>query len=122
LNTNESELLRETKECFHAASSHDAIRTRSRTGKPVRMLRSRLTEAWEEPDAPAVLPMPLQTAVMAESRLRMTRARNKEFLTYPIGQIVGDMEHETTCRQVIQEMLGEFVDASERLNTLLTNE
>ena len=86
------------------------------------MLRSELTEAWEKPDAPDFLQMPLQNAVMVESRLRMTRGRSKDFLTYPVGQIVGDMEHETTCRQVIQEMLTEFVDAGDRLNSLMTED
>ncbi len=116
LGTSESEVIPETKARLFEATADDAIQTRSRTGKPVRMLRSKLTDAWEEPDAPPFLPMPLQTAVMAESRLRVERARVREFLTYPVGQIVGEMAHETSCRQVIFEMLDEFVDAMERIN------
>ena len=63
--------------------------------------------------------MPLQTAAMVEARLRVERARAQAFLTYPVGQVVGDMAHETSCRRVIQELLAEFADAVERLNGLL---
>lgn len=119
LGTRESEVIPETKERFFEARSEDAVQTRSRTGKPVRMLQSRMNQAWEAPDAPDFLPMPLQTAVMVESRLRVERARVKEFLTYPVGQIVGDMHHETSCRQVISDLLSEFADATERLNDLV---
>lgn len=118
LGTAESEVLPEIKERFFEARADDAIQTRARTGKPVRMLRSQLTEAWEQPEAPPFLQMPLQTAVMVESRLRAERARDKRFLTYPVGQIVGDMAHETSCRQVIHELLDEFVDAVGRLNDI----
>jgi len=119
LGTAESEVLPEVKERFFEAGADDAIQTRARTGKPVRMLRSALTELWERPDAPDFLPMPLQTAVMVESRLRVERARAREFLTHPVGQIVGDMQHASSVRQVIQDLLGEFVDAVERLNELV---
>ncbi len=116
LGTAESEVTPETKERLFEATAEDAIQSRSRTGKPVRMLKSLLTEAWEEAGAPDFLPMPLQTAVMAESRLRAERARAPAFLTYPVGQIVGVMDHETSCRQIIQDLLSEFADACLRLN------
>lgn len=118
LGTSESEVLPETKELLFDAAPEDAIQTRARTGKPVRMLRSQLTEAWEQPDAPSILPMPYQTGVMVESRLRVERVRDKRFLTYPVGQIVGEMKHETSVRQVIYDLLDEFADSVERLNTL----
>lgn len=119
LGTTESEVMPEIKDLFFDAKSEDAIQTRARTGKPVRMLRSQLTEAWEQPDSPAFLPMPFQTAVVVESRLRVERARDKRFLTYPVGQIVGNMANETTCRQLIFELLDEFVGSVERLNELV---
>jgi len=118
LGTSESEVLPEMRDRFFEASAEDAIQTRARTGKPVRMLRSQLTDAWDQPDAPPFLPMPFQTAVMVESRLRVERARDKRFLTHPVGQIVGDMQHEATCRQVIHELLDEYVQAIGRLNDI----
>ena len=46
-------------------------------------------------------------------------SRAKEFLTYPVGQIVGDMREETSVRNVVHEMLLELLDSKERLDRLL---
>ncbi len=45
------------------AGSRDTVRSRSFTGKPARMLRNDWTEAWENPDNPKPLGMPLQFMV-----------------------------------------------------------
>ena len=45
------------------ASSRDTVRSRSFTGKPARMLKNDWTEAWENPDNPKPLGMPLQYMV-----------------------------------------------------------
>jgi NAD(P)H-dependent flavin oxidoreductase YrpB (nitropropane dioxygenase family) len=118
LGTTQSDLLPEMKERLYAAKAEEAVQSRSRTGKPARLLKSRLTEAWEKPGAPKFLPMPYQTMVNTEPRLRIERARNKEFLTCPVGQIVGDMKEEATVKQVIFDILSEFADASERMVAL----
>ena len=89
--------------------------SRARTGKPVRMLRSQLTEAWEQPEAPPFLQMPLQTAVMVESRLRAERARDKHFLTYPVGQIVGRMNAVRPTAEVMAELIDGCTATLERL-------
>ena len=34
------------------SAAEQAVQSRSRTGKPARMLKSKLTEAWEQPGAP----------------------------------------------------------------------
>src|ERR1700733_5000186 len=50
------------REKMIAASSRDAIRSKGRTGKPARQLRSVWTDAWDRgPDSPGALPMPLQS-------------------------------------------------------------
>jgi len=49
----------------------------------------------------------------------MERARAKEFMTYPVGQIVGDMTEETSVRQVVQDMLNELLESKERLDRML---
>jgi len=118
LGTKQSDLLPEMKERLYAARADDAVQSRSRTGKPVRMLKSRFTEAWEQPGAPDFLQMPWQTMVNVEARLRIERARSKEFLTCPVGQIVGDIREESTVKQVIYEMLSEFSDTVEKMATL----
>jgi NAD(P)H-dependent flavin oxidoreductase YrpB (nitropropane dioxygenase family) len=120
LGTRESELSPEMKERFFEARSEDAVQRRVLTGKQCRMLRSKFTEAWSAPGAPAPLPMPLQPMLIAEARARIERSGNKDYLTYYVGQIVGDMKAETSVRSVIQEMLNEFVDTFERFEQQVT--
>ena len=59
LTTPESETSPVIKAKLLAASSRDTVRSRSRTGKPSRQLRSPWTDAWETDDAPSPLPMPM---------------------------------------------------------------
>ena len=118
LTTTESEVIPEVKERLLDAASEEAVQRRARTGKPVRVLRSKLMDAYEMPDAPPVLPMPLQTASMMESNLRVERARAKDWLYSPVGQVVGMMKEEMTSRQVMYGLLSEYADAVERLGRL----
>src|SRR5918997_2041919 len=60
LTTQEAETHPVVKEKFLAATSSDTIRSRSITGKPARQLKSAWTNAWEQPGAPAPLPLPTQ--------------------------------------------------------------
>lgn len=122
LGTTQSDLLPEMKERLYAAKAEDAVQSRSRTGKPARLLKSKLTEAWEQPGAPKFLPMPWQTMVNTEPKLRIERARNKDFLTCPVGQIVGDMKQENTCKQVIYDILSEYADTTERMIELVSED
>jgi NAD(P)H-dependent flavin oxidoreductase YrpB (nitropropane dioxygenase family) len=108
------------KELLYGAKAEQAVQSRSRTGKPARMLKSKLTEAWEQPGAPKFAGMPWQTMINTEPRLRIERARNKEFLTCPVGQIVGDMKEEQTVKQVIYDLLSEYADATERMIELVS--
>lgn len=121
LTTTESELLPIVKQRLVEAKSEEAVQRRSRTGKPVRLLKSKLTEAFEQAGAPPILPMPLQTATMMESNLRVERAGAKDWVYSPVGQIVGQMKSETSCREVIYNLLDEFVDATERMDGLVNS-
>ena len=120
LKTRESEVTPEIKQKMFEAGSEDAVLTRSVTGKPCRTLRSSFTDAWERPGAPETLSAPLQALLWwGQGRTRVERVRAKEFLTYPVGQIVGDMTEETSVRNVIQDMLLELSESKERLDGLL---
>jgi NAD(P)H-dependent flavin oxidoreductase YrpB (nitropropane dioxygenase family) len=112
------------KQKFLAAKSSDTIRSRSLTGKPARMLRTAWTEEWERPDAPAPLPMPLQSALVAEAQERIHRSAHhpgsgaETLDTYFVGQVVGTLNHVKTARQVVLDMIDEYVDTYERLRKL----
>ena len=60
-----------------AATSSDTVRSRIYSGKPARLLRNRWTAAWEQPGAPAPLPMPLQNLLVAQAHQRLMQARRR---------------------------------------------
>ena len=112
------------KEKLFAARSRDAVRSRSLSGKPARLLRTAWTEAWERPDCPGTLAMPLQYMACAEAQTRIGLAARKpgkarELVGMPVGQVVGRMDGELTSAQVILEMMQEFVETVGRMNDLL---
>ena len=117
LTTRESETPPAVKERMLAASSEDTVRTRSFTGKPCRVLRSEWTNAWEAPDAPAPLPMPLQSMLSDRPRRRVEAVAERsgspavDLLSPFIGQVVGQMNAVRPARQVVADMVEELVDA-----------
>lgn len=121
LKTKQSEVVPEIKERLFAARSEDAVLTKSVTGKQCRTLRNKFTEAYTLPGAPTPLQAPLQGILWwSEGRTRVERVRThdnaKPFLTYPCGQIVGDMTEEASVKDVVYQMLSELADAKERLD------
>src|SRR5918995_1106090 len=102
------------------AASHDTVRSRSFTGKPCRMLRNDWTEAWEGPESPGPLPMPLQMMVALDAVQRGHRypeaARDVNF--NPVGQVVGQMNRVERTAEVVQRLVSEYLDACERLQAL----
>ncbi len=120
LKTKQSEVIPEIKSKMFETRSEDAVLTRSVTGKPCRTLRCTFTDAWDKPGAPETLPAPLQALLWwGQGRTRVERVRARDFLTYPVGQIVGDMHEETSVRQVVYDMLNEMIESKERLDRLL---
>jgi len=115
LGTTESDLAPDIKQRLFAAKAEHAIQSKARTGKQCRLLDSKLIQAWNQDGAPPTLPLPLQTATVLESYLRVERARAHEWLSCPVGQVVGQMQHEMTVRQVVFELLSEFADATGRM-------
>jgi NAD(P)H-dependent flavin oxidoreductase YrpB (nitropropane dioxygenase family) len=107
------------------AGSRDAVRSRSWTGKPARLLRTAWTEAWDSPDTPAPLPMPLQFLSTAEAHARIhryshvERSRARELAGMPVGQVVARMNEVRSSHEVIYEMIDEFVDTVSRLRKTL---
>ncbi len=104
------------------ASSEDTVRSRSFTGKPCRMLRNEWTEAWEKPDAPEPLGMPLQGMVTMDAVARTHRyagaGQTQRVAFNPVGQTVGLMNEVRSCRDVIYELVEGYVEAADRLAAL----
>ena len=99
-----------------AATSTDTVRSRAMTGKPARMLRTAWTEAWEAPESPGTLPMPLQFILNSKAMRRIARSGNEEMAGMPVGQIVSRMNEVKSCRDVIFEMVEEYIEVTDRMH------
>ena len=125
LTTLEAETHPVVKEKFLAATSSDTLRSRSRTGKPARQLRSAWTDEWEGESSPGTLPMPLQPMLIAHASRQVDRAamnpENKgavELSNYFVGQIVGSMNESISATRVVEDMITEYLDVIERFDEL----
>jgi NAD(P)H-dependent flavin oxidoreductase YrpB (nitropropane dioxygenase family) len=107
---------------YLAATTRDTVRSRSWTGKPCRMLRNDWTDAWERPDTPAPLGMPLQFMVTATAVSRGHRypEQAKAVNFNPAGQVIGQATKVRPVKDVIYSMVEECIESSERLNKLMT--
>jgi NAD(P)H-dependent flavin oxidoreductase YrpB (nitropropane dioxygenase family) len=126
LATVESETTEIFREKMIAASSRDTTRSRGRTGKPARQLRSVWSDAWDKsPDSPGALPMPLQTLVSTDAFRAIDKAaaagnqRARELVSYFVGQGVGMVDSVKSAGAVVQEFKAEFLEAIERMQELV---
>jgi len=120
LTVQEAEAPPAQRDAYLAATSKDTVRSRSWTGKPCRMLRNDWTDAWEAPDSPKPLGMPLQYMVTADAVARGHRYadRAKDVMFNPVGQIVVQMNRVRPVREVIYDLVQEYLEAVERLQRL----
>ena len=111
----------ETSEAFRdkmiAARSRDTVRSRSRTGKPARQLKTAWHAAWDDAAGPGALPMPLMGMVSEPSFQRIEKAvlggnqQARELVSYFVGQGVGLIDQVRSARGVVQEFREEFAAA-----------
>ena len=112
----------ETSEIFRAkmvaARSRDTVRSKSRTGKPARQLRSAWHTAWDDgAGSPGALPMPLMGMVSEPAFARIERAaaagnqQARELVSYFVGQGVGLVEDVRPAKAVVQAFREEFAEA-----------
>ena len=125
LTTEEAETHPTVKQKFLAATSADTVRSRSRTGKPARQLRTAWTDAWEAADSPGTLPMPLQPLLVDQALARIDRGAHDatsgagQLANYFVGQIVGSMTEIKPAGRVVLEMVSEFIEAMERVERMM---
>ncbi len=124
LATQEAETSPVFREKMVAARSRDTVRSRGRTGKPARQLRSAWTDAWEGPDTPDPLPMPLQGLLSEPAMRRVNQAAEsgnesaRALVSYFVGQGVGLVEDVPSARAVVLDFMTEFADALEDMRRL----
>jgi NAD(P)H-dependent flavin oxidoreductase YrpB (nitropropane dioxygenase family) len=121
LATPESEVTETFRQKMVAATSRDTVRSKARTGKPSRQLRSAWHDAWESAESPGALPMPQMTILSTPAFAAIDRAaeagneRARELLSYWVGQGVGLVDKVKSAEQVVQDFMADFAAASDRL-------
>ena len=126
LTTAEAETTPSVKEKMLAANSRQTVRSRSRTGKYTRQLRSPWTDAWQDENAPDPLPMPLQSLVSEPALRKIDKLAEggdpaaKRLATYWVGQGVGLMNNPTSVRNVVFDFMEDFAQAADRLGGMLS--
>jgi NAD(P)H-dependent flavin oxidoreductase YrpB (nitropropane dioxygenase family) len=100
------------------ATSSDTVRSRIYSGKPARLLKNRWTAAWEEPDAPKPLPMPLQNLLVSDAHQRLMRSGQPDVVPMPAGQIIGRMNEVRPVADVVADLVAETNQALDRLRNL----
>ncbi len=69
--------------------------------------------------------MPLQPILVAEALGRIDRGAHDassgsaQLATYFVGQIVGSMKESKPAARVVMDMVEEFIDATERVNSMM---
>ncbi|KKD06854.1 NAD(P)H-dependent flavin oxidoreductase [Streptomyces sp. WM6386] len=100
------------------AGSGDTVRSRALTGKPARQLRTEWTDAWDDPNGPGTLPMPLQGLLVADALTRIQKYEVEPLLGTPVGQIVGRMNSERSVQAVFDDLTRGFEQAVDRVNRI----
>jgi NAD(P)H-dependent flavin oxidoreductase YrpB (nitropropane dioxygenase family) len=117
LATPESEASTTFREKMIAATSRDTIRSKARTGKPSRQLRSKWHDAWSSSDSPEMLPMPLMQMLCGPPLAAIDKAADagnaaaRELVTYWVGQGVGLVDGIRSARAVVADFKEEFAAA-----------
>ena len=111
------------KDSYLNATSEDTIRSKAWTGKPARMLKNKWTEAWENPENPDPLPMPLQGMITFDAMRRTSMyaaSGNTQAVSFnAAGQVIGQVNQIESVKDVIYRMINEYLDSIDRLNSLL---
>lgn len=99
--------VRTLKEKYRRAEPQDAKVGRWYSGKPMRHLRNPWSDAWEEPGAPAALPMPLQGLLVADAQRSISQHRIEDLVYGPVGQAVGLLDEIRPARDIVGDMVRE---------------
>ena len=124
LMTEESETDATVREKFAAASSADTMRSRVRTGKLARQLRSAWHDEWESPDSPGALPMPLMEMISDSAFQKIGQAAAAgspeaySLQSYFVGQAVGMLGSVRPAAEVVYSMIESYIEAVTRLTEI----
>ena len=111
------------KQSLLDAGVEDTVRTKAWTGKGARVLRNDWTEAWDSPENPDPLPMPLHGLVTADAMRRTETyagaGETQKVAMNICGQVIGQINEVESCRGVVYRIINEYLEALEQVNGLL---
>ena len=120
LTVEEADLPPAQKQQLLDADSRDTVRVALVHRQAVPHAQNDWTEAWERPDTPDPLPMPLQYMVSGNCVARQPplRRQGRRRAFNPVGQVVGQLDTVEKTAAVIQRLVEEYLEATERLDAL----
>lgn len=77
------------------------------TGKTMRHMYNAWSAAWERPEAPPTLPMPLQGMLVAEALKGAREAHRDELLVSPVGNAAGLIKEVRPAAEIVRAMIAE---------------
>ena len=90
------------------------------------MLKNDWTKAWEDPENPKPLGMPMQGMVTSDGIRRTATyagvGDTQKVAFNPVGQVVGQLNEIESVRQVVFRLISEYVDALDSVNSLMPEE
>jgi NAD(P)H-dependent flavin oxidoreductase YrpB (nitropropane dioxygenase family) len=95
---------------FLAATSADTVRSRARTGKPARQLRSAWFDEWERAGSPDPLPLPLQPMLVSDAWSRIDAAADAghegalALQSFFVGQVVGSFRELRPAAEITRQL------------------
>lgn len=111
------------KESLLKAGVEDTVRTKAWTGKGARVLCNDWTNAWDSGEIVEPLPMPLQGLVTADAMRRTEMyagAGDTQKVALNIcGQVIGQINEVESSRNVIYRLINEYLEALEKVNSLM---
>jgi NAD(P)H-dependent flavin oxidoreductase YrpB (nitropropane dioxygenase family) len=115
LATHESETEMFLKQRLIEAQAEDAIQSRATSGKPIRQLRSKWSDAWKQDGAPDPLPMPLQPMLVNSILAGIRQGRMEDWMTTPAGQSVVGIHAIRPAAEVVYSMVEEAQDQFDQM-------
>jgi NAD(P)H-dependent flavin oxidoreductase YrpB (nitropropane dioxygenase family) len=126
LSTAESDLSQVLRDKIVGADSRDTVRSKARTGKYSRQLHTPWHDAWDGPDSPGTLPMPLMGMLSEPALAKAVRqgeqggAGARELATYFVGQGVGLIDQPRTAGAIVQQFKEEYISAAQILSETIS--
>jgi NAD(P)H-dependent flavin oxidoreductase YrpB (nitropropane dioxygenase family) len=118
LATNEAGIFDFQKQAIVDSNEENTIVSRSVTGKPARLIRSKWTQAWADAGLEA-LPMPFQSAVSGPVLAAGTAARRGDIVPGFAGQGIGMIKDIRPAAEVLRQIIADAQAALKNAPALL---